>query len=254
MAAVRATDQNPLNDKYYTHKDWNIQSKLNADNWGSCYQWSKAESERKAWELAKECNANNEKHRGENGRKKIEMVALCPSFVFGPPPPMPSSPMKDATDGNGNNGSASSSSYSLTLIDQWLQGKSQVQSRLCADVRDVAAAHVAAGTMTILPGAEDDSDINRYILSKEERISSEETAKALIRGVENAQTKNGEENGSVDMSKITCDTLFTGGAIKIGEREVEASERLERDLGVVCRPVEETMRDMAEALLFGEAF
>jgi nucleoside-diphosphate-sugar epimerase len=43
MAAVRATNQLPLNGKYYTHKDWNTLSKLDSENWGSCYQWSKAE-------------------------------------------------------------------------------------------------------------------------------------------------------------------------------------------------------------------
>jgi hypothetical protein len=56
------------------------------------------------------------------------------------------------------------------------------------------------------------------------------------------------------MSKIIFDTHFTGGAIKIGEREAEASERLERDLGVVCRPVEETMQDTAMALLRVKSF
>ena len=239
MAAVRATDQTPLNGKYYTHKDWNTLSKLNKENWGSCYQWSKAESERRAWKLVKECN---ERYTAAEEDKEIEMAVLCPSFVFGPPPPMPSNMKKD-------DATTSSSSYSLTLIKQWLQGKSQVQSRLCADVRDVARAHVRAGTMHTLP--ENDLD-RRYILSREERLSSEATAQALIKGVEMAQRKSGG-NINIDIAKITCDNEFTGGAIKIGDREVEAQERLERDLGVVCRPVVDTMEDMAEALLFGES-
>ncbi|KAL7526164.1 hypothetical protein ACHAXR_001353 [Thalassiosira sp. AJA248-18] len=208
MAAVRATDQRPINGEYYTHLDWNTLSKLNAENWGACYQWSKAESERRAWELVKECNDKYAKEDRKKARQ-IEMVALCPSFVFGPPPPMPSK-MKDFTKLT----TGSSSSYSLTLINQWLQGKSPVQSRLCADVRDVAKAHLAAGTLSELPEADAD---RRYILSTEERLSSESTAQALIRGVERAQKKNGG-NISVDMSSITCDTQFTGGAIKIGDR------------------------------------
>jgi len=130
MAAVRATDQTPLNGKFYTHHDWNTLSKLNGDNWGSCYQWSKAESERAALELVKECNERYAKEDGKSDNREIEMVALNPSFVFGPPPPMPSK-MKEEM-------AAGSSSYSLTLINQWLHGKSPVQSRLCADVRDVA--------------------------------------------------------------------------------------------------------------------
>ena len=231
MAAVRATDQKPLNGKFYTHRDWNTLSKLNGENWGSCYQYSKAESERRAFELVKECN---EKYAKE---KQIEIVALCPSFVFGPPPPMPSK-MTDTT----KNGS---SSFSLTLINQWLRGESPVQSRLCLDVRDCAEAHIAAGRMNKLP----DEDVDRrYILSAEERLSSEATAEALMRGVERA-TKDSLR--TIDLSKMTCDTQFTGGAIPIGQQEVEATERLKRDLGVVCRPVEETMQDMAEALLLG---
>lgn len=237
MAAVRGTDQTPLNGKFYTHRDWNTISKL-SENWGSCYQWSKAESERRSWELVRECNEKYANKDTVHGRG-IEMVALCPSFVFGPLPPVPAK-MKDATKA-----ASSSSSYSLTLINQWLHGESPVQSRLCADVRDVAKAHLAAGKMTNLQG--DDVD-RRYILSTERRLSSEATAQALMRGVRRAQ-KNHEGSIDVDMSKIVFDTQFTGGAIKIGERETDASERLERDLGVVCRLVEETMEDTAEALL-----
>lgn len=243
MAAVRATDQTPLNGKYYTHRDWNTLSTLLSENWGACYQWSKKESERRAWELVQECN---EKYANEEGAqdREIEMVALCPSFVFGPPPPLPTKLKGASAEGAG------SSSYSVTLIDQWLRGSSSVQSRLCIDVRDCAAAHVAAGALSSLP--EDRAD-RRWILSTEERLSSELTAQALKRGVEEAQ-KSQSGSRDIDMSKITCDTQFTGGAIKIGDREVEASERLKRDLGVVCRPVEETMEDMARALLFRETF
>ena len=42
---------------------------------------------------------------------------------------------------------------------------------------------------------------------------------------------------------------FDGGAIKIGEREVECERRMQNELGVVCRSTEETMKDMAIALL-----
>ena len=242
MAAVRATDQVPLNGKFYTHRDWNTLSKLN-ESWGSCYQWSKAESERRSWELVRECNEKYAYEDTVQGRG-IEMVALCPSFVFGPPPPMPAK-MKDATKAT-----TCSSSYSLTLISQWLRGESPVQSRLCVDVRDVAKAHVAAGTLSNL--LRDDVD-RRYILSTERRLSSEATAQALLREV---RRTHGNHAGSidVDMSRIIFDTHFTGGAIKIGEREAEASERLERDLGVVCRPVEETMQDTAMALLRVKSF
>ena len=62
------------------------------------------------------------------------------------------------------------------------------------------------------------------------------------------------QSKNIDVSKINFDTDFNGGAIKIGDREVEASDRLEHDLGVVFRPVEETMRDMAKALLQEDSY
>ncbi len=199
-------------------------------------------------------------HDTDDAETTLEMVALCPSFVFGPPPPLPSSLKHDQTSIRDNN----SSSYSLTLVDQWLRGKSQVQSRLCADVRDVARAHVAAGTMdwttvATTDGRDCDPMERRYIVSTEERLSSELVAEALKRAVTRVRERMERErdvvvDDDIDMGKITCDTEFDGGAIKIGEREVEASERLERDLGVVCRSVEETFQDMAEALLMGESF
>ena len=114
MAAVRGTGQIPRNQKYYTSQDWNTESKLDATNWGSCYQWSKKESEYQGRELAKQLN--------------VPFVSLCPSFVFGP------------SDGD-------STSFSLQLVKDWIQGRSPVQSRLCVDVRDVALAHVRAARM-----------------------------------------------------------------------------------------------------------
>jgi cinnamoyl-CoA reductase len=80
------------------------------------YQWSKAESEKQAWEISKELG--------------VPMVSLCPSFVFGPPF------SKEMT-----------SSFSTELVGKWIQGQSEVQSRLFVDIRDLAKAHVAAGTL-----------------------------------------------------------------------------------------------------------
>jgi nucleoside-diphosphate-sugar epimerase len=202
MAAVRGTGQSPLNGEYYTSKDWNSHSKL-GDNWGSSYQWSKAESEKRAWELANEHN--------------VKMSSICPSFVFGPP-----------SDG------ILSSSYSITLVSRWVFGKSQVQSRLCVDVRDVAKAMVAAGQLPEAVG-------ERFVVSKEERVPSQDMAKALKRVC--------QQTGFGDADSITFDAEFQGGAIPIGSREVEAAEHLEKVLGVTLRPVEETIADMGRALL-----
>lgn len=205
MAAVRGTGQAPLNGDYYTEKDWNVNSKL-GDNWGSSYQWSKAQSEKRAWELAEEYN--------------IPMCSICPSFVFGPP-----------SDG------ILSNSYSIALVSQWVWGKSEVQSRLCVDVRDVAKAIVASGTEAKAIG-------QRFIVSQEERVPSQDMAKALQEACRETRVGNPDE--------ITYDAEFQGGAIPIGTREVEATLKMKEYLGVSLRPIEETIADMGRALLKGQ--
>ena len=198
MAAIRGKGQPPSNGKYYTHKDWNTVSEL-GKGWGGSYRWSKTESERRAWQLANEFN--------------IPLTTLCPPFIFGP-----SSSMElDSTN-----------SYSVQMVKSWIEGKSSVQSRLCVDVRDIAKAHVIASNLSHTVG-------ERYIISTEERISSDKMAKAI--------ESSFPSSASLSM---TCDTDFDGGAIKIGEKEVECSERCKDELdGLVCRSVDETMSDMA---------
>lgn len=197
MAAVRGTGQLPINNECYSSLDWNTKSELGT-NWGSSYQWSKAQSERRAWELTKEYN--------------VPMVALCPSFIFGP----------------SHDGSFDSNSFSIQLLRQWIRGESQVQSRLCVDVRDVAKAHVAAGTRECAFG-------QRYIVSTESRLRSNVLADVL-------------KEVSATPEKITFDDTFDGGAIKIGDREVIAIERLATDLDIILTPPEVTFRDMARTI------
>jgi nucleoside-diphosphate-sugar epimerase len=211
MAAVRGSGQHPINDKYYTQEDWNTASELGA-NWGASYQWSKAESERRAWEL---CQQHN-----------IPMVSICPSFVFGPPATY-------AVDSLGSSGS-----YSLTLVNQWIHGESPVESRLFVDIRDVAQAHVAAGTRAAADG-------KRFIVSTEARVPSQEIASWL-------QEACRKSSGAAEPDKIHFDGDYQGGFIPIGQREVESSERLQNELGVTLRPVSETMTDMTNVLLRGK--
>jgi nucleoside-diphosphate-sugar epimerase len=200
MAAVRGSGQTPLNGHYYTADDWNNLSKLGA-NWGSSYQWSKAEAERRAWKL---CQLYN-----------ISMVAMCPSFVFGPP--------------FGN-----CTSYSISLVKQWIRGESPVQSRLYVDIRDVATAHVKAAFHAAAIG-------KRYIVSTEARISSEQIAHWLRDAC--------YSTGLADPDAIQHDAAFTGGSIPIGTKEVESLELLQNDLGVLLRPVNDTILDMAKYIL-----
>ncbi|VEU35565.1 unnamed protein product [Pseudo-nitzschia multistriata] len=213
MAAVRGSGQTPKNGEYYTYHDWNTQSKLEDGNWGSSYQWSKAESERIAWELAEESN--------------IPMVTICPSFVFGPP--------TSGADGEGDVNL--SSSFSITLFGQWVRGESPVQSRLFVDVRDVAKAHVLAGNRPEAIG-------QRIIVSTEARVPSQEMAEILGEVC--------KETGLSDPEKVSFDGDFKGGAIPIGTREVEAASRLKNILGLTLVPVQETIRDMGRSLLLAE--
>jgi nucleoside-diphosphate-sugar epimerase len=112
---------------------------------------------------------------------------------------------------------------------------------LFVDVRDVARAHVsAAANPTVSAG-------QRYIVSTEARVPSQEMA-GWLRDACLHQSSSG--GGAVlDPSKIRYDSEYVGGAIPIGEREVESTERLERDLGVALRPVKDTMVEMARALI-----
>ena len=174
---------------------------------------------------------------------ELEFVALCPSFVFGPPPPLPKQLESQTSESAGE---SSSSSFSISLIKQWLSGASQVQSRLCVDVRDVAQAHIAAGQMELGDG----DDQKRYILSTEARLSSELTAEALKRAVDQHVRQSGSSS-DIDTSKINCDTEFDGGEIKIGDQEVECTDILRDELGVTCRSVDVTFYDMVVAMLAG---
>jgi nucleoside-diphosphate-sugar epimerase len=215
MAAVRGTGQIPKNDLYYTTDDWNTISQLDENNsWGTSYQWSKTESERRAWECCR--------------RYEIPMISICPSFVFGPPAMSILNKSKAAE-------MSGSESFSMQLVRQWLVGKSPVQSRLFVDVRDVAQAHVAA--------AQRMSQVKnkRWIVSQETRIPSEVIAEWL-RSVCRATRVS-------DPDKIHFDADFQGGAIPIGQKEVDAALVLEEHLGVSLRPVKETIMEMAQLLL-----
>lgn len=137
MAAVRGAGQTPLRESY-SAADWNTVSRRDGPNFEP-YQFSKAESERRAWELTRRLGG--------------EMVSLCPSMIFGPPR-------------GGCRG------FSVDMVQAWLDGESPVQSRLAVDVRDCAQAHVNAATLPSAAG-------QRYITSCEARVPAAECRDAL---------------------------------------------------------------------------
>eukprot|EP00957_Ditylum_brightwellii_P136436 10405672-Ditylum_brightwellii.AAC.1 len=84
----------------------------------------------------------------------------------------------------------------------------------------------------------------RFILSTEARISSTDIAKELQKVAASSGGK------VIDPNAIYADTDFKGGAIPIGEKEVDCADRLRQYFGgLVCRSVEETFKDMGRFLL-----
>ena len=112
------------------------------------------------------------------------------------------------------------------------------QSRLVVDVRDAADAHIAAAT---LGGGHMGG--KRLITSCERRVPAAELADALRERLRARGWHDAAE-------QISADLAFDGGAIPIGDREVVAAAGM-AELGVKCRPTEETLADMAEALMAG---
>lgn len=93
----------------------------------------------------------------------------------------------------------------------------------------MALAHVRAGQRL---------ETGRLILSTEARVASR-TMADWIRQVTAPPYREA----------IHSDDDFKGGAIPIGDKEVEAEEALEKVLGIKLRSIQETMQDMTIRLL-----
>jgi nucleoside-diphosphate-sugar epimerase len=204
MAAVRGPGQIPLNQKYFTHHDWNTISCLDTSTtWSESYQWSKTECEKTAGQLCQQYN--------------LSFVSLCPSFVLGP-------------------SLSTVSSYAVQSFQQWIQGRSLVQSRLWIDVRDVAKLHILAGHHW-----DNQIDNQRFILSHEARVSSTIIASYLQECID--QHSSNKTTGS---TRIRCDTQFDGGSIPIGQKEVDSIQRIYHTFNqyTLRANIKETLYDM----------
>eukprot|EP00802_Teleaulax_amphioxeia_P018693 Tamp_18896.p1 GENE.Tamp_18896~~Tamp_18896.p1 ORF type:complete len:244 (-),score=41.54 Tamp_18896:559-1218(-) len=171
MAAVRGAGQAPITD-FYTTADWNVVSQRDGPGFEP-YQYSKAESERLGWALAKEVG--------------IEMVSLCPPMIFGPPR------------------QPHSKAFAVNMVRGWLQGDSPVRSLLVSDVRDVAQAHINAA---LFPTAAN----KRYIVGNEARLSASHVAQA-IRDRVGSEAGKGTHQGHIHgYTWGTCEDTVGGGA------------------------------------------
>ena len=182
MAAVRGEGQQPANGKFYNAlSDWNTISQRDGPGFAP-YQFSKMESERRAWQLAREVG--------------LEMVSICPAMLFGPP--------RDPT----------SSAVSVNMVRQWANGEAAVRSTLVSDVRDVARAHVEAATRPAAAG-------KRFIVACEARSAASSEAAAVAQGLikradvlDSAKDKvHAGENQELGEGN---------GAVAIGDKEVDA--------------------------------
>ena len=117
---------------------------------------------------------------------------------------------------------------------RWVDGDAPVESRLVVDVRDAAQAHLAAATLPDAAG-------RRYVVSCEARVPAADLAAAIRHRLRAA--------GEARAARVHTDDGWDGGAVPVGAREVAAEEALWRELGVRCRSTEETLADMAAALV-----
>ncbi|TFJ82250.1 hypothetical protein NSK_006370 [Nannochloropsis salina CCMP1776] len=146
---------------------------------------------------------------GEGGREGLDMVVICPSYVWGPP---------------AVKGAQSLNAARLAAILQGKEAPWPFDFPVC-DVRDVAAAHIAA--------AEQASASGRYIVSSSHTVTPAWVSAVIDRYFPDRFPQLPRGEGS---PRATSKKVF----------DVRKAERL---LGRPLRGPEETLRDMVQALL-----
>lgn len=217
MAAVRGPGQRPAAGEGapFCAADWNRASRRRGGGMQP-YQWAKASAERRALRVC--------------ARRGVEAVSLCPGMVVGPP--------RDAR----------CASPSCELVRAWLRAEAPVEARLYVDVRDVAAAHIAAARAQLPPGAR---ALRLLLVASEARADAREVAEALRSVAERA--------GAPNAAAIRPDDAYaaasargggSGAAVRVGAREVdEGGARARLSLGGAYIEPARSMREMAEVLL-----
>ena len=197
----------------FTERDWNTTSSAEYQ----AYAFSKTLAEQRAWGYM-------EQHRGCG----FDLVAVLPGLLLGPP-------LSQAAAG----------SESVRWVRDfirgkfWLMGWGEVFEPVC-DVRDAAAAHVAAA---ITPGAK-----GRYLVAGPTHEWLE-----IANGIRRADPT------SLPPRYRQLKSLLWLAAPALGyeRRYIETtvgryrrfdSERAMRELGIQARPFEDTVRDMVVAL------
>lgn len=205
-SSVAAIVGEQIEGKVYTEDDWNLVSTIQ----DSPYRLSKRLAEETAWNFVKELNVERE----HQGKPKLELVTICPSFVLGPP-------LSSRTDGE------SCRAMKGILSGAFKESGCRPLALGSVDVRDVALAHVVALEKPEAVG-------KRYILSSTTCYTLLDYAN-ILRGDE-------QFRDFVDRlpDKINGD---------IGFRPLISHERAEKELGIVFTPIEKTIVDMAKQFI-----
>eukprot|EP01098_Paradermamoeba_levis_P003527 TRINITY_DN1591_c0_g1_i5.p1 TRINITY_DN1591_c0_g1~~TRINITY_DN1591_c0_g1_i5.p1 ORF type:complete len:325 (+),score=100.33 TRINITY_DN1591_c0_g1_i5:270-1244(+) len=191
VAAIASTKK--PEEYVFSEEDWNNDSSVDHEP----YRYSKTVAEKAAEEFAV--------------GKKFDVVRICPSFVVGPP-------LSKRTDGT-----------SVGLIRDFLEGKfyEKGTNPSCfgtIDVRDIAAAHIAAAEIPEAKG--------RYLVSSDRGISHLEYAQFLLK------------SGKFDKYKIP--TKESSAPTK---RPHFNNTKVQKELGIKISPIDNAIVEMAQALI-----
>ena len=212
-SGLRGNPDTPL-DHVYTEKDWSAEE--------TCppYERSKLKAEQAAWELVKQL---------EEG-KQFELVTICPGTVMGP--------VLTASSGSGT---------SASICSDILNGKTRGYADISIsfiDVREVAAAHIAAIEKPEAAG-------NRYLLVHDKGVLFKKIGEILATEFKPQGYKIPTRDLSKNMVKIL--KLFNPLAKQtypaIGKHLTWSNEKMKRELGIEPRDVQETMIDMGYSLI-----
>ena len=205
-------DPNKPKDYVYTEADWGN------DATSTTYVKSKVRAEKAAWKLVKELDAS----------KQLELVTICPGFLNGPL------------------FSPSHKEGSLAFTIQILTGKmSRVPDVyfLLTDVRDCAAAHIAALEKPEAAG-------NRYLV-----FTENVAIKAMAQVLADEFKPQGYKVSTKGMPKAAMwAAKFVNSGAKlmypmIGKQVTLSNEKLKGELGITPRPTKETLIDAAYSLI-----
>lgn len=205
---------NPENppDHVYTEKDWSPESAC------APYEKSKLKAEEAAWEFVKKLEES----------KRFELSVVNPAYVQGP--------LLGANSGEG------SKEFAQRLLNGKLPAIPDVASPI-VDVRDVAAAHIAAMEKNEAAG-------NRYILTNR-TVAFKEMAQII----DTEFRPQGYKISTKNLPKVVMwvGKFFDSGIkqlyANLGKNVKMSNERMINELGVQPRPIEESVLDTCYSLI-----